>query len=66
MDTSSKVECLVLMAAAGFVLHVLPTGEGIALADPIVPVLQLNANPATLRTMGEHVDLDVAASSAAS
>lgn len=59
MDTSSEVECLLLMAAAGFALHLLPTGEGIALGNPIVPVLQINANPHTLRSMGAHIDLDL-------
>ena len=27
--------------------------------DPIVPVIKISANPRTVRTMGEHIDVDV-------
>jgi (2R)-sulfolactate sulfo-lyase subunit beta len=60
MDTSSAAaECVTLMAAAGYVVHTFPTGQGNVIGNPIVPVIKLSANPRTLRTMGEHVDVDV-------
>lgn len=60
MDTSSAAaECVTLMAAAGYVVHTFPTGQGNVIGNPIVPVVKITANPRTVRTMGEHVDLDV-------
>jgi (2R)-sulfolactate sulfo-lyase subunit beta len=60
MDTSSAAaECVTLMAAAGYVVHTFPTGQGNVIGNPIVPVIKLSANPRTVRTMSEHVDLDV-------
>lgn len=60
MDTSSAAaECVTLQAAAGFVVHTFPTGQGNIIGNPIEPVIKLTANPKTVRTMGEHVDLDV-------
>ncbi|HEV7512441.1 MAG TPA: UxaA family hydrolase [Candidatus Acidoferrum sp.] len=60
MDTSSAAaECLTLQAAAGFVVHLFPTGQGNVIGHPIEPVIKLTANPKTARTMGEHIDLDV-------
>lgn len=60
MDTSSAAaECVTLQAAAGFVVHLFPTGQGNIIGNPIEPVIKLSANPRTVRTMGEHVDLDV-------
>ena len=60
MDTSSAAaECVTLQAAAGFVVHLFPTGQGNIIGHPIEPVIKLSANPRTVRTMGEHVDLDV-------
>lgn len=60
MDTSSAAaECVTLQAAAGFVVHLFPTGQGNIIGNPIIPVIKLTANPRTVRTMGEHVDLDV-------
>jgi len=60
MDTSSAAaECVTLQAAAGFVVHLFPTGQGNIVGNPIEPVIKLTANPRTLRTMGEHIDLDV-------
>ena len=60
MDTSSAAaECVTLMAAAGYVVHTFPTGQGNIIGNPIVPVIKISANPRTVRTMGEHVDLDV-------
>ena len=60
MDTSSAAaECVVLMAAAGYVIHTFPTGQGNVIGNPIVPVIKISGNPRTLRTMSEHIDLDV-------
>ncbi len=60
MDTSSAAaECVTLMAAAGYVIHTFPTGQGNVIGNPIVPVVKISANPRTLRTMSEHVDVDV-------
>ena len=60
MDTSSAAaECVTLMAAGGYVVHTFPTGQGNVIGNPIEPVIKLTANPRTVRTMSEHVDLDV-------
>ena len=60
MDTSSAAaECVVLMAAAGYVIHTFPTGQGNVVGNPIVPVIKISGNPRTLRTMSEHIDVDV-------
>lgn len=60
MDTSSAAaECVTLQAAAGFVVHLFPTGQGNVIGHPIEPVIKLTANPRTARTMSEHIDLDV-------
>jgi (2R)-sulfolactate sulfo-lyase subunit beta len=47
------------MAAAGYVVHTFPTGQGNIIGNPIVPVIKITGNPRTVRTMSEHVDLDV-------
>jgi (2R)-sulfolactate sulfo-lyase subunit beta len=60
MDTSSAAaECVTLMAAGGYVVHTFPTGQGNVVGNPILPVVKITANPRTMRTMSEHVDLDV-------
>src|SRR6202023_3937988 len=57
MDTSSAAaECVTLMAAAGYVVHTFPTGQGNVIGNPIVPVIKISGNPRTVRTMSEHVD----------
>jgi (2R)-sulfolactate sulfo-lyase subunit beta len=59
MDTSSAAaECITLMAAAGAVLHLFPTGQGNIIGHPVEPVIKLTANPLTAQTMSEHIDLD--------
>jgi len=59
MDSSSAAaEMVTLCAAAGFVVHFFPTGQGNVIGNPILPVIKLCANPRTVRTMSEHVDLD--------
>ena len=60
MDTSSAAaECVTLQAAAGFTVHLFPTGQGNIIGNPIEPVIKLTANPKTASSMSEHVDLDV-------
>jgi len=60
MDSSSAAaECVTLMAAGGYVIHTFPTGQGNVIGNPIVPVIKITANPRTIRTMSEHVDVDV-------
>jgi (2R)-sulfolactate sulfo-lyase subunit beta len=60
MDTSSAAaECVTLMGAAGYVVHTFPTGQGNVIGNPILPVIKITGNPRTVRTMGEHIDLDV-------
>jgi (2R)-sulfolactate sulfo-lyase subunit beta len=60
MDTSSAAaECVTLMAAGGYAVHTFPTGQGNIIGHPIVPVIKITGNPRTVRTMSEHVDVDV-------
>jgi (2R)-sulfolactate sulfo-lyase subunit beta len=60
MDSSSAAaEMVTLVAAAGFVVHLFPTGQGNIIGNPILPVIKLSANPRTVRTMREHIDVDV-------
>ena len=60
MDTSSAAaECVTLMAAAGYVVHTFPTGQGNIIGNPIIPVIKISGNPRTVRTMAEHIDVDV-------
>ncbi|HEY8383212.1 MAG TPA: UxaA family hydrolase [Microvirga sp.] len=60
MDTSSAAaECITLMGAGGYVVHTFPTGQGNVIGNPIVPVIKITGNPKTVRTMSEHVDVDV-------
>ena len=62
MDTSSAAaEAVTLWAAAGFVAHFFPTGQGNIIGNPIEPVIKLTANPITAKTMSEHVDYDCSA-----
>ena len=60
MDSSSAAaEHITLMAAGGAVVHFFPTGQGNIVGHPIVPVIKLSANPKTVATMSEHIDVDV-------
>lgn len=60
MDTSSAAaECITLMAAAGAIIHLFATGQGNIVGHPIVPVIKISANPVTVATMSEHIDVDV-------
>jgi (2R)-sulfolactate sulfo-lyase subunit beta len=60
MNTSSAAaECVTLFAAAGAVVHIFTTGQGNIIGNPIVPVIKVSANPKTVSTMSEHIDLDI-------
>lgn len=59
MDSSSAAAEMITLAAAGYVVHFFPTGQGNIIGNPIVPVIKLSANPRTIRTMSEHMDVDV-------
>jgi (2R)-sulfolactate sulfo-lyase subunit beta len=60
MDSSSAAaEMVTLCAASGYVVHFFPTGQGNVIGNPILPVIKLCANPKTVRTMAEHIDVDV-------
>ena len=60
MDSSSAAaEMVTLCAASGYVVHLFPTGQGNVIGNPILPVIKICANPRTVRTMLEHVDVDV-------
>ena len=62
MDTSSAAgEAVTLWAAAGFVAHLFPTGQGNICGNSIEPVIKLSANPLTVETMAEHIDYDCSA-----
>ena len=59
MDSSSAAaEMVTLCAASGFVVHFFPAGQGNVIGNPILPVIKICANPRTVRTMSEHVDVD--------
>lgn len=59
MDSSSAAaEMVTLCAASGYVVHLFPTGQGNIIGNPILPVIKICANPRTVRTMSEHIDVD--------
>ena len=60
MDSSSAAaEMVTLCAAAGSVVHFFPTGQGNIIGNPIIPVIKLCGNPLTVKTMPEHIDVDL-------
>ncbi|MCX7826485.1 MAG: UxaA family hydrolase [Verrucomicrobiae bacterium] len=60
MDSSSAAaEMVTLCAAAGSVVHFFPTGQGNIIGNPLIPVIKLCANPLTVKTMSEHIDVDL-------
>lgn len=62
MDSSSAAaEMVTLCAASGFAVHFFPTGQGNVIGNPILPVIKICANPRTVRTMSEHIDVDTSA-----
>lgn len=60
MDTSSAAaESVTLFATGGAALHLFTTGQGNIIGNPIIPVIKLTANPNTMSTMSEHIDVDI-------
>jgi (2R)-sulfolactate sulfo-lyase subunit beta len=60
MDSSSAAaEMVTLCCAAGSAVHFFTTGQGNIIGNPIVPVIKLSANPLTVETMAEHIDVDL-------
>lgn len=60
MDSSSAAaEMVTLCCAAGAVLHLFTTGQGNIIGNPIEPVIKFSANPLTVATMAEHIDVDI-------
>lgn len=57
-SSSAAAEMVTLCAAAGYVVHFFPTGQGNIVGNPILPVIKICANPRTVRTMSEHIDVD--------
>lgn len=54
-----SIQAVTLQMAAGFVVHLFPTGQGNVIGNPIEPMIKLTGNPRTALTMSEHIDLDV-------
>jgi len=60
MDSSSAAaEMVTLCCAAGAVVHLFTTGQGNIIGNKIEPVIKLSANPLTVETMSEHIDVDL-------
>ncbi len=60
MDSSSAAaEMVTLCSAASAVLHLFPTGQGNIVGNPVTPVVKMSANPLTVETMAEHIDVDL-------
>ena len=47
------------MPAGRFVIHTFPTEQGNVIGHPIVPVIKITANPRTIPTMCEHIDVNI-------
>ena len=60
MDSSSAAaEMVTLCCASGAALHLFTTGQGNIVGNPILPVVKMSANPLTVKTMNEHIDVDL-------
>ena len=60
MDTSSAAaEAVTLFAAGGAIVHLFTTGQGNIIGNPVVPVIKISANPKTISTMSEHIDVPI-------
>ncbi len=60
MDSSSAAaEMITLVGAAGSIVHIFTTGQGNIIGNPIVPTIKTSANPKTVATMSEHIDVDI-------
>jgi (2R)-sulfolactate sulfo-lyase subunit beta len=60
MDSPSAAAESRLPCAAGSA-SIPTTGQGNVIGNPVVPVIKLSANPLTVATMSEHVDVDLSA-----
>lgn len=58
-SSSAAAEQVTLTAAGGAVVHLFPTGQGNVIGNPIMPVIKISANPQTVESMSEHIDVDV-------
>ena len=54
----AAAEMVTLCAASGYTVH-FSDWPGNVIGNPILPVIKLCANPRTVRTMSEHIDVDV-------
>jgi len=60
MDSSSAAaEMVTLCCAAGVAVHLFTTGQGNIIGNPVLPVIKMSANPLTVETMSEHIDVDL-------
>jgi (2R)-sulfolactate sulfo-lyase subunit beta len=60
MDSSSAAaEMVTLCAAAGASVHLFTTGQGNIIGNALLPVIKVSANPLTVQTMSEHIDVDL-------
>ena len=60
MDSSSAAaEMVTLCMAGGSVFHFFTTGQGNIIGNPIIPTMKISANPLTVSTMPEHIDVDI-------
>jgi (2R)-sulfolactate sulfo-lyase subunit beta len=60
MDSSSAAaEQVTLCCAGGATLHLFTTGQGNIVGNPVLPVIKMSANPLTVETMSEHIDVDL-------
>lgn len=56
---AEATENLTAIAAAGAQLAVFVTGSGNPVGHPIMPTIKVCANPDTVATLGEHIDVDL-------
>lgn len=60
MDTSSAAaEAVTLFASGGSIGHLFTTGQGNIVGNPVIPVIKISANPNTVATMSEHIDVPI-------
>ncbi|TRN00547.1 D-galactarate dehydratase [Sulfolobus sp. F1] len=57
--SSAAAEAVTLFAAKGSVIHLFTTGQGNIVGHPIIPVIKITANPKTVKSMSEHIDVDI-------
>ena len=60
MDSSSAAaEMVTLCCAAGASVHLFTTGQGNIVGNPVLPVIKMSGNPLTVKTMSEHINVDL-------